>query len=117
MHPHLIKFQVLGRVPLDVEQYTEDWFAWIDAGRNPAARPQALNYATGDRQAPAPDEIGWKDTVKASVGMITQIVAKFDVPPGSETGMSGGYEYVHHCHILEHEENEMMRPYAVTPEP
>jgi spore coat protein A len=115
MHPHLIKFQVLGRVPLDVDRFTDDWFTWIDAGRNPATRPQALNYAIGARQAPAPDEIGWKDTVKASVGMITQIVAKFDVPLGSEVGESGSYEYVHHCHILEHEENEMMRPYAVKP--
>jgi len=58
---------------------------------------------------------GWKDTVRASVGMITQMVAKFDVPPGSQPGMSGGYEYVHHCHILEHEENEMMRPFSVKP--
>ena len=115
MHPHLVKFQVYGRVPLDVARYETDWFAWIDAGRNPATKPQALNYATGPRQGPGPDEIGWKDTVKASVGMITQIVAQFDIPPGSETGESGGYEYVHHCHILEHEENEMMRPYAVLP--
>ena len=115
MHPHLIKFQVLGRVPLDVARYEADWLAWIEAGRNPAARPQALDYATGPRQVPMPDEIGWKDTVKASVGMITQIVAKFDVPPGSALGNSGGYEYVAHCHILEHEENEMMRPFAVVP--
>ena len=115
MHPHLVKFQVYGRVPFDVARYEEDWLAWIAAGRNPAAKPKALDYATGPRQAPGPDEIGWKDTVKADVGMITQIVARFDVPPGSETGESGGYEYVAHCHILEHEENEMMRPYSVRP--
>jgi len=115
MHPHLIKFQVLGRVPLDVARYEGDWFAWIAAGRDPATRPQALEYATGPRQAPGLDEIGWKDTVKASVGMITQIVARFDVPPGSQLGESGGHEYVAHCHILEHEENEMMRPFSVVP--
>ena len=115
MHPHLVKFQVYGRVPLDVARYEGDWLAWIAAGRNPATRPQALDYATGPRQAPAPDEIGWKDTVKADVGMITQIAAKFDVPPGSEMGNNGGYEYVSHCHILEHEENEMMRPFVVVP--
>jgi spore coat protein A, manganese oxidase len=115
MHPHLIKFQVYGRVPLDVGRYEGDWLTWIAAGRNPLTKPKALDYATGPRQGPAKDEIGWKDTVKASVGMITQIVGKFDVPPGSETGMSGGYEYVHHCHILEHEENEMMRPFTVLP--
>ena len=115
MHPHLIKFQVLGRIPLDVEGYTGDWFDWIDAGRDPATRPQALDYALGPREAPGPDEIGWKDTVRASVGMITQIAATFDIPIGSTPGTSGSYEYVHHCHILEHEENEMMRPYAVLP--
>jgi spore coat protein A len=116
MHPHLVKFQVYGRVPLDVARYEADWLAWIAAGRKPSRRPKALNYATGPRQAPAPDEIGWKDTVKASVGMITQIVAKFDIPPGSETVATregDAYEYVAHCHILEHEENEMMRPFAV----
>jgi spore coat protein A len=115
MHPHLIKFQVLGRVPFDVARYEADWFEWIEGGRDPESKPNSLDYATGAQQAPAPDEIGWKDTVKASVGMITQIAGTFDVPPGSATGMSGGYEYVHHCHILEHEENEMMRPYAVMP--
>ncbi len=115
MHPHLVKFQVYGRVPFNVDRYEEDWQAWIKAGRNPATKPKALAYATGPRQAPGPDEIGWKDTVKADVGMITQIVATFEVPPGSETGESGGYDYVAHCHILEHEENEMMRPYAVMP--
>lgn len=115
MHPHLVKFQVYGRVPLDVARYEGDWLAWIAAGRDPLSKPKALDYATGPRQAPAKDEIGWKDTVKASVGMITQIVARFDIPPQSVVGASGGYEYVAHCHILEHEENEMMRPFAVVP--
>ncbi len=115
MHPHLVKFQVYGRVPFDAARYEGDWLAWIDAGRNPATKPQALKYRTGPRQAPGPDEIGWKDTVKADVGMITQIVARFDIPPGSEKGMCGGYDYIAHCHILEHEENEMMRPYTVMP--
>jgi spore coat protein A len=116
MHPHLVKFQVLGRVPLDVARFEGDWLAWIAAGRKPSKRPKALDYATGSRQAPAPDEIGWKDTVKASVGMITQIVARFDIPPGSQTVSTpagAAYEYVAHCHILEHEENDMMRPFAV----
>ena len=115
MHPHLVKFLVYGRVPFDVNRYEGDWLAWIAAGRNPATKPTALDYATGPRQAPGPDEIGWKDTVKADVGMITQIVARFDIPPGSDTGKSGGYDYIAHCHILEHEENEMMRPFSVIP--
>lgn len=115
MHMHLVKFQVYGRIPFNVAAYDAAWTAWIAAGRNPATKPQALTYATGPLQAPGPDEIGYKDTVKADTGMITQIVAKFDVPPGSVAGASGGYEYVEHCHILEHEENEMMRPFSVLP--
>ena len=59
MHPHLIKFQVLGRVPFNVAAFDLDWTAWIDAGRT-GTKPDALAYATGPRQAPSPDEIGWK---------------------------------------------------------
>jgi spore coat protein A len=126
MHPHLVKFQVYGRVPFDMARFEADWLAWIEQGRNPKKKPKALDYATGPRQAPDLDEIGWKDTVRASVGMITQIVAKFDIPLGSKhftpnemsaggAHPSKGYEYVTHCHILEHEENEMMRPFRVAP--
>jgi len=50
-----------------------------------------------------PNEQGWKDTVIAYPGEVTRIRAKFDVP-----GL-----YVWHCHILEHEDNEMMRPLCV----
>jgi spore coat protein A len=54
--------------------------------------------------------MGWKDTVRSMPGEITRIIAKFDVPP--LTALPA--EYVYHCHILEHEENEMMRPFMVT---
>ena len=49
--------------------------------------------------------MGWKDTVIANPDMITRIIATFDL-----AGL-----YVWHCHILEHEDNEMMRPYIVRP--
>lgn len=52
-----------------------------------------------------PWETGFKDTVLAYPNQVTRIKAKFD--------MSG--RYVWHCHILEHEDNEMMRPYQVVP--
>ncbi|HSO18719.1 MAG TPA: multicopper oxidase domain-containing protein, partial [Desulfosarcina sp.] len=54
-----------------------------------------------------PWEVGYKDTVIAYPGEITVVKAKFDLP-----GL-----YVWHCHILEHEDNEMMRPYVVSPLP
>jgi spore coat protein A, manganese oxidase len=56
-----------------------------------------------DSYTPNPGETGFKDTVIALPGEITRIKAKFDIP-----GL-----YVWHCHILEHEDNEMMRPYCV----
>jgi hypothetical protein len=54
-----------------------------------------------------PNEKGYKDTVVAFPGQITRIKAKFDIP-----GL-----YVWHCHIVEHEDNEMMRPYVVRFDP
>jgi FtsP/CotA-like multicopper oxidase with cupredoxin domain len=50
-----------------------------------------------------PWEAGWKDTVIAYPGEVTRVKAKFDIP-----GL-----YVWHCHILSHEDNEMMVPYCV----
>jgi FtsP/CotA-like multicopper oxidase with cupredoxin domain len=52
---------------------------------------------------PEPWEAGWKDTVIAYPGEVTRIKAQFDIP-----GL-----YVWHCHILSHEDNEMMVPYCV----
>jgi spore coat protein A len=60
-----------------------------------------------------PEEKGPKDTVIANPGEITRIRLKFDLPttgPGTATPA----HYVFHCHILEHEENEMMRPLLIT---
>jgi spore coat protein A len=58
-------------------------------------------------QAPEVWEEGFKDTVIAYPEEITRIKAKYDLP---------GF-YVWHCHIVEHEDNEMMRPYHVGPIP
>ena len=54
--------------------------------------------------APQPWELGFKDTVIAYPGEITRVKALFDI-----AGL-----YVWHCHIVEHEDNEMMRPYVVS---
>lgn len=60
----------------------------------------------GATRAPEPWEAGYKDTVISYPGEITRVKALFDIP-----GL-----YVWHCHIVEHEDNEMMRPYVVLPE-
>jgi spore coat protein A len=63
---------------------------------------------TSPPEPPEPFEAGWKDTIRAHSKMITRIIVKFE-------GYAG--RYVWHCHVLEHEDNEMMRPYDVLPRP
>jgi FtsP/CotA-like multicopper oxidase with cupredoxin domain len=58
---------------------------------------------------PYATELGFKDTVKANPGTFTIIRGKFDLP----THVRAPQRYVHHCHIVEHEDNDMMRPYDV----
>jgi len=53
---------------------------------------------------PEAGDTGWKDVVQCPPGMITRIIVKFD-------GYVG--KYLYHCHILEHEANDMMRPFEV----
>lgn len=50
-------------------------------------------------------DLGWKDTVRVDPMTITRIIVKFEAFAG---------KYVWHCHMLEHEDNEMMRPYIIT---
>jgi spore coat protein A len=92
IHLHLVRFQILDRRPFDL-------FSYLNM--------RELKY-TGPAVPPAPNEAGWKDTARADPGMVTRIIIKFE-------GFSG--RYVWHCHILEHEDNEMMRPYDVLPQP
>ena len=90
IHLHLVRFQVLDRRPFDLFAYNED---------------KSLVY-TGPAVPPDANELGWKDTVRADPGMVTRIIVKFE-------GFVG--RYVWHCHLLEHEDNEMMRPYEIVP--
>jgi spore coat protein A, manganese oxidase len=96
IHLHLVQFQVLDRTPFDAARYKMD----RDAG---VAGPIAT-YFTGPPMPADPNEGGYKDTVRANPDEVTRIGAQFGDFPG---------EYVWHCHILEHEDNEMMRPFRV----
>jgi FtsP/CotA-like multicopper oxidase with cupredoxin domain len=64
-------------------------------------------FDSGERRPPEPSEAGFKDTVIAYPGEITRVKATFGRP-----GL-----FVWHCHIVEHEDNEMMRPYRIGPMP
>ncbi len=75
---------------------------------------------TGDPTPPDPNEVGWKETVRMNPGEITTIIMQFNLPSLPTAPMrnavsprTGGKEYVWHCHILEHEEHDMMRPLII----
>jgi spore coat protein A len=74
----------------------------------------------GSVMPPDPNERGWKETVRMNPGEAITIIAQFNLPtlpPAMGDPLSprtGGHEYVWHCHILEHEEHDMMRPLVVT---
>jgi Putative multicopper oxidases len=107
MHSHLVTFQVVGRTPFDADAYQAAYGGpnGVPGGIDPS------DFVTGPTQPPDPTERGFKDTVKANPGQLTTIRAKFELPMGVMAPQS----YVYHCHILEHEDNDMMRPFTVVP--
>ena len=106
MHTHLFTHQVIGRTPFDVEAYRSAYGGpdGVPGGNDPTP------FATGPLQPPAPEERGFKDTVKANPGYFTTIRGRFDLP----AGVTAPQTYVHPCHIIEHEDNDMMEPFVVT---
>ena len=88
IHLHMVRFQILDRRSFDLTIYQ---------------LTKKVVY-TGPPVELTPDERGWKDTVRVDPMTITRIVVRFE-------GYTG--RYVWHCHMLEHEDNEMMRPYEV----
>jgi spore coat protein A len=119
MHIHLVSFQVLDRQPFDVDGYEAAWDAYLASGRLPGLKPVLSTFLTlGPPVPPTPEEMGGKDTVKAYPGFVTRVRAKFDLPWTSVLDMDFRTRtfgtYVYHCHILEHEENDMMRPFEIT---
>jgi spore coat protein A, manganese oxidase len=105
MHTHLVTSQVIGRTPFDVQAYEEanEGLNGVPGGIDPTP------FATGPMLRPDPSERGFKDTVKANPGYFTTIRSKFDLP----AEVSAPQKYVYHCHIVEHEDNDMMLPFTV----
>ncbi len=93
IHLHLVHFEVIDRRPFNAAAYL--------AGRG-------VLYTGAAVPAPATED-GPKDTVKAHPGEVTRIRATFDLPTYGAIELPPGI----HCHILEHEENDMMRPFEV----
>ncbi|GAB6191234.1 multicopper oxidase family protein [Desulfocastanea catecholica] len=91
MHVHEVVFEVVNREGLVLNEDDE------------VVSPIQLD---GNVTPPEPWETGFKDTVIAYPGQVTRIKAQFNTPG----------QFVWHCHIVEHEDNEMMRPYRIGPE-
>ncbi|WP_254064420.1 multicopper oxidase family protein [Granulicella sp. S156] len=88
IHLHLVRFQILDRQSFANYDYLAE---------------EKLRL-TGEVIPPQAHEAGWKDVVQCPPGMVTRIIVTFH-------GYAG--RYLWHCHILEHEANDMMRPYDV----
>ncbi len=89
IHIHQVQFQVVRRVVTDPMMSPHGMM-----GQGAVLKPEAW-------------ETGWKDTVIVYPGELTRVKARFTI-----AGL-----FVWHCHILEHEDNEMMRPFRVGPAP
>jgi len=106
MHLHLVNIQVVKRE------------AWQHDSKGAPIYP--LRPIPGTAQPPDPNEAGWKETIRMNPGEVTTIIMKFDMPSGAPPsprlqaryGIKGA-EYVWHCHILEHEEHDMMHALVI----
>jgi len=121
MHFHLVNVNVIKR---------EQWKFLSDG--TPDLSTGQLEIIPNSERPPDPNEQGWRETVRMNPGEVTTVAMKFDLPqdvnPGTPVtpfeatsrrllegyGITGA-EYVWHCHILEHEEHDMMHPLVVVP--
>jgi spore coat protein A, manganese oxidase len=144
MHTHLTQVQIVNRQVFDTRKYlnayalayggvVQDGFgpplnynvpnADGALGGNPAVSP----YVKGKAAPAALNEAGWKDTVRAMPGEVTRILVRYaptDTPANTAAAdawypfdPNHGHGYVWHCHIVDHEDNEMMRPLSVQSNP
>lgn len=89
IHVHLVQFKILDRRPFDIQKY----------------QTEGIIEYTGPAEPPLPFETGWKDVVRCDGAKVTRIIMHFKDHAG---------KFVWHCHFLEHEDHDMMRPLIVT---
>lgn len=142
IHLHLVQFQLINRQSYDVRKFMAAYAlayggAIVDGfgppndynvpnadgavGGNPAVGP----FLRGPARPPDANEAGWKDTVMMLPGQVTRIAVRWApmslpaITPAADAfypfDPNGGHGYVWHCHIIDHEDNEMMRPTSVQP--
>jgi len=143
IHLHLVQFQLVSRQKFNMNKYNAAYNAafipggaFVPAVGPPAdyntpnadgalgGNPAISRYLQGPPKPALPNEMGWKDTYVVYPGEVTTFAIRYmptDVPLGTagqfDFDPSLGPGYVWHCHIIDHEDNEMMRPYRVAPSP
>lgn len=117
IHLHLVQFQLLNRQKVNVRRYQNAFDA--ANGMLPVMEytPVPLGPYLKGKPTPAdPNERGWKDTYRVNPGEVARFLIRFapqDESPSFAFDATAEPGYVWHCHILEHEENDMMRPYKL----
>jgi FtsP/CotA-like multicopper oxidase with cupredoxin domain len=144
MHMHLVQFQLVSRQNFDTLTYMPVYRSSFDGGKyKPATGPPnpydeinddgavggnpAISEYLDDAIPANPNERGWKDVIVAYPGQVTTYMVRLaptDLPLNAGKSKllysfdpSKGPGYVWHCHIVEHEDNDMMRPLNVQPSP
>jgi len=144
IHLHLVQFQLMSRQNFDTKKYPAAYAAAyggavVDSYGPPldynvpnadgavGGNPAVGQFLKGPSNPPNANEAGWKDTVTMLPGQVTRIAVRWApttypaTTPAAEAHYdfdpNGGHGYVWHCHIVDHEDNEMMRPTAVVPIP
>ncbi len=107
IHFHLVNVQILGRAPFTLQ-----------------SDGTVIFTPAGSFVPPDTNERGSKETVRMNPNEVTRVIMRFDLPPDPvvngqavtvpQSPRTGGFEYVWHCHILEHEEHDMMRPLIIS---
>jgi hypothetical protein len=142
IHLHLVQFQLMNRQNYDTRRFFAayaaayggaviDGFGPPDDYNVPNAdgsvggNPAVGSFLRGPAGPPEANEAGWKDTVMMMPGQVTRIAVRWapmSLPANTLAADAfyafspdGGHGYVWHCHIIDHEDNEMMRPTSVQP--
>jgi spore coat protein A, manganese oxidase len=115
IHIHLVQFQLLNRQKVNIKRYEKAFFDANPVQPSDTYVPVAPDSYLKGKPVPADaNERGWKDTFRMNPGEVTRIIVRWspqDDSPAYAFDATAEPGYVWHCHILEHEENDMMRPF------
>ncbi len=136
VHIHLVEFQLEDRQLIDVERFRAYWESFngttlplnhptvrvnVETPVFDPATNTVHDFLTGPSEPPSPSEAGWKDTFVAPPGKVTRIRIRIAPQSTLDASLKPGFNpfpfdptqgpgYVWHCHILDHEDSDMMRP-------